>query len=95
MKLERFEYTPSELAVTLTDTVHRSFHYLKERDIITEEQYDDLVSQVIVSPLPNKSGMGQKIREFFFGNNIDKHDMWVFPIVELPMKKVEDEDETK
>ena len=82
MKHETFNYTPIELAESMTGTVQDTLAYLYNHEYIDESAYDYLSSTLAVYALPNRKGFGQRLRERFFGKE-ENQDAFVFPIIEI------------
>ena len=79
----QFNFTPEELAEQLTISLHHGFVWQRNNGYITDEQYEELTSLVVVMPIPNKPGFGKRVLNRLFGKEAPA-DWWVFPIMEVP-----------
>ena len=79
---QSFNYSPTELAEQMTSATHDTLAYLWKNKHITIEQYNELMSKLMVVAVPNRKGFGRKLLEYFFGDNSEEN-AWVFPIVEV------------
>ena len=66
MKYETFSFSIDEYAGALTENSHNTFAYLARNGVITEEQYEDLTSRLVIVPVRNHKSFGQRILERFF-----------------------------
>ena len=82
VKYETFNYTPIELAESMTGTVHDTLTYLYRHEYITQEEYDHLSSTLAVYAMPNRKGFGRKLLERFFGKD-ETESAFVFPIITI------------
>lgn len=82
MAQESFVYTATELAESMTGTVHDTLNFLVRYGYITEQDHAALINSLVVYALPNRKGFGQRIRERFFGSK-EESNIWVFPIVAI------------
>ena len=84
MKLDIFDFNPTQLAERFTSISHRTVYHLYEKGMITEEQCNELVRTIMITAVPNRKGFGEKMIERLFNRPSDNEGTWVFPIVELP-----------
>lgn len=61
-------FTPLEYQERCTSVSHRTIQYLYVEGYITKEQYDELISSLIVTYVRNTSFLG-KIRRLVFGDS--------------------------
>jgi len=81
-KYETFIYTPIELAESMTVTVHDTLTYLRNREYITDADYEHLSNTLAVYPMPNRKGFGKRLLERFFGKDSTEN-AYVFPIIQI------------
>lgn len=61
-------FTPIEMQEFATNISHRTVLFLYNKNYITKEQYDELLSSLVVTYVRNNSFIG-KVRELLFGNS--------------------------
>ena len=79
---ESFTFSPTEYSETLTNQTHVTISWLNTHKYITNEEWEELRSTLVVTPIQNKPKWGAKILSRFFGKD-SADDLWVFPITQL------------
>lgn len=92
MKFESFTYQPHELAAQFTQCTHQTLYWLYRNNYLSEQDYIDLESRLIVTPVKNEPFWGKRLLARFFDKNAGP-DAYQFPIASL--LKVKNESETK
>jgi hypothetical protein len=77
---QSFSHSPTEYAAALTNQTHVTLGWLVNRNYITEEAYEELVSTLIVANVQHHKSWGQKVIEHLFSKE-STDDAWVFPLV--------------
>lgn len=80
---ESFSYSPTELAAQLSGATQDTLAYLVKNKYITNEQFNELSGKLAVMAVPNKRGFGRKLLDYWFGEDNENENSWVFPIVEV------------
>ena len=86
MKYEAFNFNIDEYAGALTENAHNAFAYLARNGVITEKQYEDLTSRLVVVPIRNHKSFGQRILEKFFAKESSENS-FVFILVDVESHK--------
>jgi hypothetical protein len=77
-----FTFTPTEYSELLTNQTHNTLNWLLAHKYITDEEREQLISTLVVTPIQNKSKWGARILARFFDKE-SADDLWVFPITQL------------
>lgn len=79
---ESFSFSVDEYGRTLTGQSHLTLYWLNRQGYLNNEQTEDLLSRMVVVPIRNHKGFGQRLLERFF-NKKSEENSYVFPITLL------------
>ena len=82
MNIEHFSFTTDEYGRTLTEQSHQTLYWLNRNGYLNNEQTEDLLSRMIVTPIRNHKSFGQRLLSRFFNKNSEEN-TYVFPITLL------------
>jgi len=83
MNYQSFQFTIEEYSEELTAQTHRTLDWMVNNGYVDYETWEMLISTLVVTPIANKKGFGQRILERFFGKREADGKTFVFPIVQL------------
>ena len=79
MSYESFNFSIDEYGSELTQQSHMTLHWLNRNGYLNNEDTEDLVSRMIVSPVRNRPRLGKRLLARFFGKDSSENS-YVFPI---------------
>jgi hypothetical protein len=82
MKYESFTFEVDEYARTLTGHSHQTVYWLNKHGYLNDKQTEELLSRMIVVPVRNSPGFGERLLSRFFGKD-SSDNAYVFPITLL------------
>lgn len=77
--METFNFGIDEYGSELTQQSHQTLHWLNRNGYLSNEDTEDLVSRMIVTPIRNRPRLGQRLLARFF-NKESADNSYVFPI---------------
>lgn len=77
--MEYFSFTPTEYGGNLTAHTHQTIYWLNRNGYLTNEQTEDLVSRMIVTPIRNNKSFGRRLLNRFFNKDASES-VFAFPI---------------
>lgn len=92
MNYEQFSFSTDEYGRILTGQSHQTLYWLNRNGYLNNEQTEDLLSRMVVVPIRNHKGFGQRLLERFF-NKKSQENTFVFPITLLEdVEKIHEDD---
>ena len=79
MSYESFNFDVDEYGAELTHHSHLTLHWLNRHGYLTNEDTEDLLSRMLVTPVRNRPKLGQRLLKRFFGKDSGDN-AYVFPI---------------
>ncbi len=79
MNYESFNFSIDEYASELATQSHQTLYWLNRNGYLSNEDAEDLLSRMIVSPVRNRPRLGQRLLSRFF-NKESQENSYVFPI---------------
>mgnify|MGYP003348648104 CR=1 FL=1 len=79
MSYESFTFDIDEYGAELTQQSHMTLYWLNRNGYLSNEDTEDLLSRMIVSPVRNRPRLGQRLLARFF-NKESAENSYVFPI---------------
>ncbi len=77
--IESFNFSVEEYGAELTQQSHMTLYWLNRQGYLNNEDTEDLLSRMIVTPVRNRPRLGQRLLARFF-NKESADNSYVFPI---------------
>lgn len=77
--MESFSFGVDEYGSQLTAHSHQTLHWLNRNGYLSNEDTEELLGRMIVTPIRNRPRLGQRLLERFFGKDSEENS-YVFPI---------------
>lgn len=79
MNYEAFTFSTDEYSTELTQQSHMTLHWLNRNGYLSNEDTEDLLSRMVVTPIRNRPRFGKRLLARFF-NKESADNSYVFPI---------------
>lgn len=83
MNIRSWSLNEQDMALFGTQNAHMTITYLHQHGYLTDEDFDELIGRIIVTPIHNNPSWGKRILNRFFKES-DPKDSYTWVIATLP-----------